>query len=62
MVSVQAVVIPARLRLEHVRADRSGENTGPAFYQYHLDVGIKLEFASANTPQQIGATKRIDAR
>ena len=55
----QAVVIPTRLRLERLRADKGGENTGAAFRKYCLDVGIKLEFASTNTPQQIGANERL---
>ena len=55
----QAVVIPSGLRLERLRADKGGENTGAAFRKYCLDVGIKLEFASTNTPQQIGANERL---
>ena len=42
-----------------MRADKGGENTGAAFRKYCLDVGIKLEFASTNTPQQIGANERL---
>ena len=53
----QAVVIPSGLRLERLRADKGGENTGAAFRKSCLDVGIKLEFASTNTPQQIGANE-----
>ena len=55
----QAVVIPSGLRLERLRADKGGENTGAAFRKYCLDVGIKLEFVSTNTPQQIGANERL---
>ena len=55
----QAVVIPYGLRLEHLRADKEGENTDAAFRKYYLDIGIKLEFASTNTPQQIGANERL---
>ena len=55
----QAVIIPSGLRLERLRADKEGENTGAAFQKYCLDVGIKLEFASTNTPQQIGANERL---
>ena len=55
----QAVVIPSGLRLERLRADKAGENTGAAFRKYCLDVGIKSEFASTNTPQQIGANERL---
>ena len=55
----QAVVIPSGLRLERLRADKGGENRGEAFRKYCLHVGIKLEFASTNTPQQIGANERL---
>ena len=55
----QAVVIQSGLRLERLRADKGGENAGAAFRKYCLDVGIKLEFASTNTPQQIGANERL---
>ena len=34
-------------------------STGAAFRKYFLDVGIELEFASTNTPQQIGANERL---
>ena len=57
----QTVVIPSGLSLlERLRADKEGENTGAAFRKYCLDVGIKLKFASTNTPQQIDANERID--
>ena len=55
----QAVVISSGLRLERLRADKGSENTGAAFRKYCLDVGIKLELASTNTPQQIGANERL---
>ena len=55
----QAGVMPSGLRLERLRADKGGENTGEAFRKYCLDVGIKLEFSSTNTPQQIGANERL---
>ena len=42
-----------------MRADKGGENTSAAFRKYCLNVGIKLEFASTNTPQQIGANERL---
>ena len=45
----QAVIIPSGLRLERLRADKGGENTGAAFRKYFLDVGIKLELASTRT-------------
>ena len=55
----QAVAIPSGLCLERLRADKGGENTDAAFRKYCLDVGIKLELASTNTPQQIGANERL---
>ncbi|CAB1105631.1 unnamed protein product [Ectocarpus sp. CCAP 1310/34] len=55
----QSVLTPHELRLECVRADKGGEYTSWAFCKYCRDVGIKLLFASTNTPQRIGANERI---
>ena len=59
---VQTVVIPDgwRLqRLQRLKSDKGTEYTASGFRQYCRDIGVKLEFALANTPQQIGANERI---
>ena len=38
----QAVVISSGLRLERLRADKEGENTGAAFRKYCSDIGTKF--------------------
>ena len=47
-----------RTRLIRLRADKGTEFTSSEFRQYCLDIGVKLEFASPNTPQQIGSNER----
>ena len=54
----QSLVIPTGLRLERLRGDRDTEYTAQAFREYCLQIGIKLEFDSSNTPQQIKANER----
>ena len=51
-------MIPSGYRLERVKADKGSEFTSAEFRQYCREVGIKLEFASPNTPQQIGDNER----
>ena len=58
--SVQTVVIPDGWRLQRLKTDKGTEYTVSAFRQYCRDIGVKLEFTSANTPQQIGGNERID--
>ena len=41
-----------------LRADKGTEFTSAIFRQYCLDVGIQLQYASPNTPHQIGANER----
>ena len=53
----QSLVIPTGLRLECLRGDRSTEYTARAFREYCLQIGVKLEFASTNTPQQTRANE-----
>ena len=53
-----SLVIPTGLRLERLRGDRGTEYTARAFQEYCLQIGVKLEFASTNTPQQIGPNER----
>ena len=53
-VFVKETVIPTGERIHTLRGDRGTEFTNAEFRQYCQDVGIKLEFASPNTPQQIG--------
>ena len=54
----QSLVIPTGLCLERLRGDRGTEYTARAFREYCLQIGVKREFASTNTPQQIGANDR----
>ena len=55
----QHTVIPSGYRLGRVKGDRGGEFTGNAFRQYWREVGVRLEFAATNTPQEIGANDRV---
>ena len=57
-VFVKETVIPTGERIHTLRGDHGTEFTSAEFRQYCQDVGIKLEFASPNTPQQIGANER----
>ena len=56
---VKSVVIPSGFRVERLRADKGGEYIGQTFKDYCLQTGIKLEYASTNTPQQVGMSERI---
>ena len=55
---VQTVVIPDGWRLQRLNTDKGGEYTALEFRQYCRETGVKLGFASANTPQQIEANER----
>ena len=55
---VKETVIPAGERIHNLRGDRGMKSTSAKFLQYCEDVSIKLEVASPNTPQQIGANER----
>ena len=57
-VFVKEIVIPTGERMYALRGDLGTEFTSAGFRQYCQDVGIKLEFAPPNTPQQIGANER----
>ena len=50
--------IPRSECIHVLRADNGTEFTSAAYRQYCLDIGIQLQFASPNTPQQIGANER----
>ena len=50
--------IPTGERIHTLRGDCGTEFTSAEFRQYCQDVGIKLEVASPNIPQQIGANER----
>ena len=54
----KGLVIPTGVGLDRLKADKGTEFTSSAFKQYCSDTAIKLEFASPNTPQQIGANER----
>ena len=45
-------------RLDRLKADKGTEFTRSVFKQYCRDTAIELEFASTNTPHQIGANDR----
>ena len=52
-------MVPQRTRLIRLRAEKGTEFTSSEFRQYCLDIGVKLELASPNTPQQIGSNERV---
>ena len=54
----KGTVIPTGERIHCLRGDQGTECTSADFRQHCQDSGIKLEFASPNTPQQIGANER----
>ncbi|CAM9982684.1 unnamed protein product [Sphacelaria rigidula] len=56
---VQSTVIPSGVRVEGRRAGKDGESIGNEFKSYCRQTGILLEFASTNTPQQIGLSERV---
>ena len=56
---VQTSVITGGWRLQRLKMDKATESTALAFRKYRREIGVNLEFASANTPQQIGANERI---
>ena len=51
-------LVSQRTRLIRLQADKGTEFTSSEFRQYCLDIGVKLEFACPNTPQQIGSNER----
>ena len=53
------MVIPSGVRVERVRADKGGEFIGNDFKRYCTQTGVLLEYASTNTPQQIGMSERV---
>ena len=57
VVFVKKAVVPTGERIHTLRGERGTEFTRVEFRQYCQDVGIKLEVASLNIPQQIGANE-----
>ena len=51
----ESLVIPNNMRLIRLREDKGTEFTSSKFRQYCHDIGVSLEFASPNKPQQIGS-------
>ena len=49
----KTLVIPNNKRLIRLRADKGTEFTSSEFTRYCHDIGVSLEIASPNTPQQI---------
>ena len=58
-VFVQSVLIPSGFRTERLRVDKGGEFVRKEFQGYCLQTGVSLEYASTNTPQQIGMSERV---
>ena len=58
-VFVQSVVIPSGFRVERLSVDKGGEFVSKDFQGYCLQTGLSLEFASTNTPNQIGMSERV---
>ena len=56
---VQSTVILSGVRVEWLRADKGGEFIGNDFKDYFTQTGVLLEYASTNTPQQIGMSERV---
>ena len=56
---VQSMAIPRGVRVERLRADKGGEFVGNGFKDYCTQTGLLLEYASTNTPQQIGISERV---
>ena len=52
------VVAPGGYRIETIRCDKGGENTGDEFRTYCKGSGVKIEYAATNTPQQVGVSER----
>ena len=55
---IKSLVIPMGLRVQRLRTDKGGEYKGQEFKDYCLNTGIRHEFASTNTPQQVGVSER----
>ena len=56
----KALAIPNNGRLIRLWADKGTEFTSSGFRQYRHDIGVSLEFASPNTPHQIGSNERAE--
>ena len=53
-VIVRSVVIPSGFRVERLRVDKERKFSSKEFPDYCLQTGVSLEYATTNTPQQIG--------
>ena len=56
---IKSMVLPRGFRIERLRTDKGGEYTSDKFRDYCLQTGVLLEYASTNTPQQIGMSERV---
>ena len=56
---VTSTVIPFGSRIVTWRADKGGKYTGGDFKAYCQETGITQQFATTNTPQQIGLSGRV---
>ncbi|CAM9874569.1 unnamed protein product, partial [Sphacelaria rigidula] len=55
---VKSVVIPMGLRVQRLCTEKGGDCKGQEFEDYCLSTGIRHEYASTNTPQQVGVSER----
>ena len=55
----QSIVIPSGVRVERLRSDKGGEFISNHFKDYCTQTDVLLEYASINTPQKIGMSKRV---
>ena len=58
-VLVRSVPTPSGSRVEF-RVDKGGEFIGKEFQGSCFQTGFSLEYASTNTPQQIGMSERVE--
>ena len=56
---VTSTVIPLGKRIIRWHVDRESEFMGDEFKAYCLEAGITLEFATHNTPPQIGVSEHV---
>ena len=58
MLFQQEVVIPSGRGLQRLQTDKGGKYTGDDYTACCLETGIRHEFASTNTPEQIKTPER----
>ena len=58
-VFVQYLVIPSGFHIERLMVDKGGKFISKELQGYCLQRGVSREYASTNTPQQIGMSERV---